>query len=222
MSNPDQVCFLPEPGDTNSFASSVAVNDKYLVVGDSGANRVVVFQKNTQGQWYRDREIYPPENSIPYERSNGFGINLMLGENALIVNNWSTMGVTNNTNHSIPCSIFRGQYLIQLDREQSVIPIELSISEKEGFIEFYVLLEDQLWLITLPNNNKDLFSYHIKHFSNFAVSNNLLLVGWLPDTSMPILYFSWELIFVCTVNQCFKAIALSKNSFLVQKVKSIQ
>ena len=47
-------------------------------------------------------------------------------------------------------------------------------------------------------------------------------IAWLPDTSMPILYFSWELIFVCTVNQCFKAIALSRNSFLVQKVKSIQ
>ena len=53
-------------------------------------------------------------------------------------------------------------------------------------------------------------------------AQRFMRVAWLPDTSMPILYFSWELIFVCTVNQCFKAIALSRNSFLVQKVKSIQ
>ena len=77
MSNPDRVCFLPEAGDTNSFASSVAVNDKYLVVGDPGANRVVVYQKDTEGQWHREREIYPPENSIPYEAGNGFGRNLI-------------------------------------------------------------------------------------------------------------------------------------------------
>jgi len=67
MSNPNQICFLQEPGDTYSFASSVAINDKYLVMGDSSANRVVVHQKNAQGQWYRDCEIYPPENSIIYK-----------------------------------------------------------------------------------------------------------------------------------------------------------
>ena len=142
MSNCNQICFLPEPGDTNSFASSVAINDKYLVVGDPGANRIVVYQKNAQSQWYREREIYPPENSISYERRNGFGTNLILGENALIVNNWSTTLVTHKTNNSRPGSIFKRQYLIRLDREKDLIPVELSMDEKENFISFYILSED--------------------------------------------------------------------------------
>lgn len=177
MSNSNQICFLPETDDTHAFASSVAINDKYLVVGDPGANRIVVYQKNAQSQWYREREIYPPENSISYERRNGFGINLILGENALIVNNWSTTLVTHKTNLSRPGSIFKGQYLIRLDREQDAIPVELSIDEKENFISFYILSEDQPKLITLLNNNEDLFGHDIKRSNNFAVSKNLLLVG---------------------------------------------
>ena len=177
MSNSNQICFLPESGDTKSFASSVAINDKYLVVGDPGANRIVVYQKNAQGRWYREREIYPPENSTSYQRGNGFGISLLLGENALIVNNWSTNKATYKTDPGYPGSIFYRQYFIQLDREQEAIPIELSLNVKKGFISFYILSEDKPKLITLLDNNEDISSYHIKRLSNFALSKNLLLVG---------------------------------------------
>lgn len=29
MSNPNQVCFTPEPGDSNSFGDSIAINDAF-------------------------------------------------------------------------------------------------------------------------------------------------------------------------------------------------
>ena len=112
MSNPNQICFLPQADDSYSFAHSVAINDKYLVVGDPGANRIVIYQKNSQNQWYRNREIYPPNNSTSYQRGNGFGMNLLLGENSLIVNNWSSERVTKKNNPHHPGSIFWGQYNI--------------------------------------------------------------------------------------------------------------
>ena len=97
------------------------------------------------------------------------------------------------------------------------------------------LLDGGGWLAkTLGNSLREgtkqaIYSASNQYVRNYAKRHCILKIRcvgmgepWLPDTSMPILYFSWELIFVCTVNQCFKAIALSRNSFLVQKVKSIQ
>ena len=63
MSNSNQICFYTESGDTNSFGSSVAINDKYMAVGDHNANRVVIYQRNGRDRWYRSYEIYPLENS---------------------------------------------------------------------------------------------------------------------------------------------------------------
>jgi len=51
MSNPDQICFYTESGDTNSFGSSIAINDKYMTVGDFNANRVVIYQRDSRDQW---------------------------------------------------------------------------------------------------------------------------------------------------------------------------
>ena len=176
MSNPDQVCFLPEPGDTNFFASSVAINDKYLVVGDISANRIVVFQKNTQGQWYRDREIYPPENSILYQAGNGFGKNLRLDKNSLLTDASSIIRI----NKTAPFNIVPGscgQYFIRLDREDEAQLIDIPSNKKDGYIQFYILSEDEPKLITLPDNNEELFRDSLTKYRNFAVHKNLLLVG---------------------------------------------
>lgn len=177
MSNPNRICFLPETGDTRAFASSVAVNDKYLVVGDPGANRIVVYQKNAQGQWYREREIYPPENSIPYQADNGFGRNIRLDKNALLVDALSIEPIKKyEPTTVVPGS--RGQYFIRLDRIEEPIPLDFPNNRKKGgAIQFCILLEDRPQLITLADNNEELFSTSLTEYRNFAVHKNLLLVG---------------------------------------------
>jgi len=177
MSNPNQVCFLPEPGDTNSFASSVAVNDKYLVVGDPGANRVVVYQKDSQGQWHRGREIYPPESSIPYQAGNGFGRNLRLDKNTLLADASSIEPIQKNRPITAVLGS-DGQYFVRLNRLEEPIPLDLpNNEEKRGFIEFCILLEDEPKIVTLADNNEELFSTSLIKDRNFAVHKNLLLVG---------------------------------------------
>ena len=43
MSNPNQTCLTSEPGDSVSFGFSVAINNKYLAVGDPTANHVAIY-----------------------------------------------------------------------------------------------------------------------------------------------------------------------------------
>ena len=85
MSNSNQICFYTESGDTNSFGSSVAINDKYMTVGDPNANRVVIYQRDGRDQWYRSRVIYPPENSPAFKTGRGFGLISGLNGNILII-----------------------------------------------------------------------------------------------------------------------------------------
>ena len=177
MSNPNQICFLPETGDTRAFASSVAVNDKYLVVGDPGANRIVVYQKNVRDKWYRERKIYPPENSILYQADNGFGRNIRLDKNALLVDALSIEPIKKSAPTTVvPGS--HGQYFVRLDRIEEPIPLDFPNNGKEGgAVQFCILLEDRPQLVTLADNNEELFSTSLTKYRNFAVHKNLLLVG---------------------------------------------
>lgn len=171
------VCFETLPSDTNSFASSVGINDKYLAVGDPDANRVVIYQRNPQGEWERNREIYPPENSTPYKIGNGFGTSLTLDRSALIVDaatSQPTKDVINPDDFTFTGSlnsVFFGKYFIQLDREQEVTAIKFPTEKREGFRRFYILSEGNPKLLTLPSNNEEIFGIAT------AVHNNKLLVG---------------------------------------------
>jgi hypothetical protein len=175
MSNPNQICFEPEAGDTNSFGSSVAINDKYLAVGDPYANRVVIYLKDLQGQWRRNREIYPPEN---YEVGNSFGASIItLDRSTLMIDSVTGLPAKyfnnpdNFTVRSNSSSIFFGQYFIDLDREHEATPIYFPAEKVEGFVQFYILSEGKLKLVMIPDNNEELFGV------STAVHNNLLLVG---------------------------------------------
>lgn len=175
MSNSNQICFLPEPGDTKSFASSVAINDQYLVVGDPGANRIVVYQKDSQDRWYREREIYPPENSVPYQAGNGFGRNLRLDKNTLLADASSIEPIQKNRPITAVAGS-RGQYFVRLDRREEPIPIDTPNNE-EGFFQFYILSDDEPELIVLPNKNEEKFNTYDKRLKSFSLYNNLLLIG---------------------------------------------
>ncbi|NJQ97608.1 MAG: hypothetical protein HC784_08090 [Hydrococcus sp. CSU_1_8] len=79
-------CITPEPDDNyDSFGSSVAINNKYLAIGDYLANRVVIYTRDNSGQWSRSKVILPPKDSIPDRESYGFGNELQLDGDFLII-----------------------------------------------------------------------------------------------------------------------------------------
>ena len=147
-----------------------------MVVGDPGANRIVVYQRNVQGSWYREREIYPPENSIPYQAANGFGRNLRLDKNTLLADALSITRIKKKAiTNVVPGS--RGQYFVRLDREDEPLLIDIPSNRKDGYVQFYILSEDRPKLIALADNNEELFNASLLRYRNFAVFENLLLVG---------------------------------------------
>ena len=79
MSNPKKTCFFPEPNDSKAyFGTSVVVNDKYLGVGDIGANKVIIYTPDDSGRWSRTREILPPEDLALDREGSIFGYGLEL------------------------------------------------------------------------------------------------------------------------------------------------
>lgn len=77
---------VPEPEDhKDSFGAAVAINQKYLVVGDFLANRVIIYTRHNSGQWTRSKQVVPPKNSIPDQVGWGFGEKVQLEGDYLIV-----------------------------------------------------------------------------------------------------------------------------------------
>ncbi len=201
MSNPNQTCLTSEPGDSVSFGFSVAINDKYLAVGDPTANRVVIYTRDNQEKWLRTKEIVPPVDSIPDKIGRGFGRDLQLDGDVLVINalTWQlTQDVTNPEEfqeRSISVSNFYGRYLIRLDSEIEVKAIDLPMEKKSEVVKFNLLSEEKIQQVTLPNNREKAFGEHTGLGYNFAFHNNLLLVGspaypqgggaWLFDLARP-------------------------------------
>ena len=181
MSNPNQICFKPESGDSAFFATSVAVNGNYLAVGDPGANRVIIYTPDDSGQWIRTKEILPPKDSIPYFVGSGFGRDLQLDGNVLAIGaitQQRTSEVTNPedfqaiTTHYTPYVLtFEGRYLTRLDSEIEVKAISLPIEKQSGFVQFNLLTEGKIKQVLLADNGEEEFGFAT------AVYNNLFIVG---------------------------------------------
>jgi hypothetical protein len=58
-----EVCLDRPPGNSSGYGDSIVANHKYLVVGESRINRVLVYQRIAKGQWVIIRTISPPANS---------------------------------------------------------------------------------------------------------------------------------------------------------------
>jgi len=187
MSNPDQICFYTESGDTNSFGSSIAINDKYMTVGDFNANRVVIYQRDSRDQWYRSHVIYPPENSPAFRAGKGFGRIVRLSGNILMVN--SVVRRRSTSSYSVNPNNFRDflekdtkdrktlfqKYIFDLELKKQITQIDCVRNNKKELTNFHILHDGKLKLITLPNNNEEMFGVSI------AVDNNLILVGSPPS-----------------------------------------
>jgi hypothetical protein len=53
----------PEEGDSKRFGWSLTANEKYLVVEDTRAGRVVIYHRSSKNKWVRFRTVSPPTNS---------------------------------------------------------------------------------------------------------------------------------------------------------------
>ncbi|MEM9275575.1 MAG: hypothetical protein AAGA80_21815, partial [Cyanobacteria bacterium P01_F01_bin.143] len=180
MSNPNQTCFTPEPGDTNSFGFYVVINDKYLAIGDPSANHVIIYTRDNSSQWIRTKEVLPPKNSTPSEIGYGFGRSLQLDKNILVINALTQQDTKDVTNpklfqyRTMLMSTFFGRYLVNLDSEIEPKEIKPLIEKEQGFVRFNLLSEGKIRQITLSDNGEKNFG------SSVALHQNLLLVGSPP------------------------------------------
>ena len=177
MLNPNQICFLPEPKDTNSFGSSVAINDKYLIVGDPGASKAIVYILDGSSKWVRTREILPPADLDLEEDSSIFGYGLDLNGDILTISARTKNPPKKIAYAHLPrLSRIRarysgGRYLINLKTGTEVKLIKPLIEKEPGLVRFNLLRQDKIEQFVLPDMGEELFS------SDIALDQNLLLVG---------------------------------------------
>ncbi|MGD1917898.1 MAG: hypothetical protein ACFCAD_02840 [Pleurocapsa sp.] len=187
MSNPDRFCFYTEIGDTNSFGSSLAINDKYMAVGDPNANRAVIYQRDCQKHWHRSHVIYPPENSPAFKVGKGFGRISGLNENVLMVDSIIKKAstpfnsVNSNSFKDFPIKDIRNRqrlfkkYIFDLDLKLQITQIDCMRNNQKEFTNFYILHNREVKQVNLQNHNEEMFGV------STAIHSNLMLVGSPPS-----------------------------------------
>lgn len=153
------VCITPEPEDNyDSFGFSIAINKKYLAIGDYLANRLVIYTRDNSGQWNRSKIVVPPKDSIPERVGYEFGYDLQLDGDFLII------------------STLEERYLINLYSQTEVKPIGLAIEKNARLVTFNLFSEGQIKRVTLHDRGEGGFG------DSFAHHENLLLVGSSSNT----------------------------------------
>lgn len=172
------VCITPEIDDNpDSFGCSIAINNKYLAIGDCLANRVVIYTHRGSNQWERSRVLLPPPNSIPEQFNHGFGDSLELDGDFLIIS--ASIQTHSELAKNLEGFLQRGsniyyfdeRYLINLDKATEITPIGLPVEKNGRLVTFNLLSQGKVRRVTLPNNGEIGFG------TSFAYHDNLLLVG---------------------------------------------
>ena len=170
---------IPEPEDNrDTFGAAIAINQKYLAVGDYDANRVIIYTRDNSGQWIRSKQILPPKNSLPDEIDLGFGKEVQLEGDFLFVSTHTAKKIKNITNpeefHRLRRRdyIFDGRYLINLeDLETEPKAVGMPMQKSDGMVSFNLFSEGKMTKVTLPDRDEAQFG------ASFAHHKNLLLVG---------------------------------------------
>ncbi|MEO0926396.1 MAG: hypothetical protein AAFY63_11065 [Cyanobacteria bacterium J06643_13] len=170
---------IPEPEDNrDTFGAAIAINQKYLAVGDYDANRVIIYTRDNSGQWIRTNQILPPKNSLPDEVDLGFGKQVQLEENFLIVTTWTTKKIKKVTNPEEfnkfrrKDYIFDERYLVNLeDLETEPKAVGMPMQKSDGMVTFNLFSEGRMTKVTLSDRGAAQFG------ASFAHHKNLLLVG---------------------------------------------
>lgn len=183
MISSNRVCLPSESGDSGDFGSYIAINNKYLAVGDAYANRVSIYTHDDNNQWTRSKYILPPVNSVPYRFGQGFGRNLELDDNALLISDEVILispeteqyieGVVEPEEFQLVDSVpvFVGRYFAKLSSEAEPQRLTFYPNTAPGFSEFRMLSEGKIKRIVLSKNGEDEFGYSV------ALHKNLFLVG---------------------------------------------
>lgn len=132
------VCFKSKLSDSKSFGlSSLATNKNHLAIGDPDANRVVVYTWNKDGQWLRQREISPPKDSVASRVGSGFGYELALDGNILVISAYEKKDSSElinpkdfqpyQSNNQSTYYISESIYTTKVDQEAEIEQIEIPI-----------------------------------------------------------------------------------------------
>lgn len=89
-------CFLSREEDSRTFGFSLAMSNDYLAVGDPNANQVAIYRRNKLNQWSRTKKITPPVDSTTHRIGSGFGYDLAIDEDILVVGAYSQKRNTKN------------------------------------------------------------------------------------------------------------------------------
>lgn len=198
------VCLKSQPGNSKGFGLPVAINDKYLAVGDQEANRVVIYSYDKSGNWLRTKEIVSPKDSVSEKYGFGFSYKLALDKDILVILAYTQKNTNEVTNQedfqdvTMLHSNYRAVYKTNLDKEIKVIRIDLpekevipghSIAADDGKIAFvtsrksqprwinkaHLLANKKVKVVVSPDNKNEVFARDI------ALKNNLLLIGFSGD-----------------------------------------
>lgn len=170
---------IPEPEDNRyTFGETIAINQKYLAVGDYDANHVIIYTRDNSGQWTRSHKIFPPKNSLPDEVDLGFGREVQLSGDFLFISTHTTKKTKYLTNpekftkeRRRDC-IFDERYLVNLeDLETEPKAVGMPMQKSEGMMTFNLFDKGKMIKVTLPDRGESQFG------ASFAHYKNLLLVG---------------------------------------------
>ncbi len=165
---------IPEPEDNrDTFGAAIAINQKYLAVGDYEANRVIIYTRDNSGQWSRTKVVLPLKNSIPERVGRGFGIEVQLEGNFLIV----TASLEENTNEiantegftrvGARTCFFSNRYLVNLeDLETEPKAVGMPMQKSDGLATFNLFQEGKMTKVTLPDRGEAQFGASFAHHKN--------------------------------------------------------
>jgi hypothetical protein len=190
----------PEDGDTSSFGLSLAANEKYLVVGDTGANRVIIYCRSPQKEWVRLRAISVPIDPLTVNITKSLTIyKLALTEDTLFIGT-TTSGVVQEQKQQFyrdpstawPIYWIGAVYQISLTSESLLERIDqFKNGELAGFyiaahsnnIAFGVATHDDSggssgYITVVSNGHRYDFTYsgNFSWYNPFALYNNSLVV----------------------------------------------
>jgi hypothetical protein len=192
-------CFNSQPGDSMAFGNALAMSDNYLAVGDTQANRVIIYSRNKYGKWSRTREIHPLKDSPVYKFGSGFGHHLALDRNILVITGFTQKRQVNNPTDF---QWTRDIYQTVLGQEKEVKHLTLNSTEElpdffvtadKGTIAFItskkelsgkitskvnLLSDNQIYDLPSPTIN---YENEINTFIDIAIKDNLLLVANPPN-----------------------------------------
>ena len=183
MRNLNKTCFFPEPHERHcyGFGSDFVANEKYIAVGHTGLNKVIIYTPDDSGKWSRSREILPPVDLALDRESSIFGNGLEIDGDMLTI----SARIRNSDVHkeslfaykavNTPATYSSKRYLINLKTKTEVKPIDLLVQKEpeSNLIRFNLLRKGKIEQFVLPDMGELYFG------SNVALHQNLLLVGYL-------------------------------------------